>query len=119
MNNPTTERLARLGYAARGIVYVIVGFLALLAALGPGGATTDSKGALQSLIAKPFGTLLLARVAIGLVFFAGWRILQAFWDADHHGREPKGLIRRAGFAGGALVNLALALWAVQILIGTR
>src|SRR3954452_3796769 len=105
MQHRTTERLARFGYAARGTVYVIVGYLALLAALGSGGATTDSKGALQSLITKPFGTMLLALVAIGLLFFAEWRILQALWDADHHGREPKGLIRRAGFAGGALVNL--------------
>ena len=40
------EWLARSGYAARGIVYVIIGWLALVAAFGTGGGTTGSKGAL-------------------------------------------------------------------------
>jgi hypothetical protein len=119
MDHRTTERLARLGYAARGTVYIVVGLLALLAAFGSGGATTDSKGALRTLLSQPLGSALLLVVAMGLLFFAGWRLLQATWDADHHGRNAKGLIRRGGFAASALVNLALALWAVQILIGAR
>ena len=52
---PWIERLARLGYAAKGLVYVLVGFLALRTALGRGGEITDSEGALRTLLDQPFG----------------------------------------------------------------
>jgi hypothetical protein len=54
------EQLARLGYAARGTVSLIVGGLALLAAFGQGGEATGSKGALQALMTQPLGEVLLA-----------------------------------------------------------
>ena len=50
------ELLARLGYAARGIVNLLIGLLALLAAFGRGGGTTGSKGALQTLLFQPLGS---------------------------------------------------------------
>ena len=49
------EKLARLGYAAKGIVYAIVGMLAVQAAFGTGGKTTDSKGALRAIADQPSG----------------------------------------------------------------
>ncbi|OUL20587.1 hypothetical protein BV378_29725, partial [Nostoc sp. RF31YmG] len=58
------ERLARFGYASKGVVYGIVGLLASQAAFGTGGRTTDTKGALQTLVEQPFGKFLLALVAI-------------------------------------------------------
>ena len=82
--------LARLGYAARGVVSLLVGLLALLAAFGRGGgAATGSKGALQELLLHPLGSVLLAAVALGLFGFALWRALQSMLDADGLGREPK------------------------------
>lgn len=86
------ERLARLGYGARGTVYLIVGGLALLAAIGSGGRATGSKGALQTVLKAPFGALLLAIIAIGLLCFAAWRLAQGFLDADQLGRKRKVLL---------------------------
>jgi hypothetical protein len=113
-----TERMARLGYAARGTVYLIVGAFAVLAALGPGGRTTDQKGALQAVLGQPFGKILLGIMALGLFSFAIWRALQAVPDVDRCGHGAKALVRRTAFAVSAVAHAGLAVWAVGALIGS-
>jgi len=109
--------LARGGYAARGVVYLIVGWLALLAALGGGGRTTDSEGALITILQQPFGTVLLALVALGLVAYAFWRLVQAAMDPDHHGTDAKGLAIRGGLLVSAVSHLLLAFFALSLIFG--
>lgn len=114
-----SEELARLGYAARGTVYLIVGGLALVAAAGSGGRATDSKGALQAVLEAPFGAVLLAIIAIGLLCSAAWRLAQGFLDTDRLGRKRKALFRRAAYAGSAVIYVGLASTAASILFGRR
>lgn len=109
--------LARMGYAARGVIYVIVGSLAALAALGRGGETTDSRGALTELLDAPFGKILLGIVAFGLVGYSVWRTVQALLDADDHGTGPKGLAIRGGMAVSAVTHLGLAFAAAGLVFG--
>lgn len=111
------KALARLGYASRGVVYIIVGALAVLAAWGGGGQTTDTKGALQSLMDEPFGAVLIGVLALGLVAFAVWRAVQAFADADRHGTDGKGLVIRGGMAVSAVTHLLLAIFAASLAFG--
>ncbi|MGE0224452.1 MAG: DUF1206 domain-containing protein [Acetobacteraceae bacterium] len=111
------ELFARFGYAARGAVNLIVGVLALLAAVGRGGEATGSKGALQSLLAQPLGEALLAVVALGLFGFAFWRALQSLLDADGMGRNAKALAVRAGQAVSAVVYVSLGIFALSLLFG--
>ena len=111
------EWLARSGYAARGIVYVIIGWLALVAAVGPGGQTTGSKGALQSMLGEPFGKVLLAIIAVGLLGYVAWRATQAIRDTDHHGTDPKGLAVRGGLAVSAVTHTLLAVFAISLIFG--
>ncbi|MBS8239932.1 DUF1206 domain-containing protein [Marinobacter lipolyticus] len=99
---------ARWGYAARGMVYVLVGGLAALAVIGQGGETTDSRGALQSLLTAPLGRALLAVIAVGLVGYALWRGIQAIKDTDDHGISAKGLAIRGGLLVSAATHLLLA-----------
>ncbi len=108
--------LARSGYGARGVVYVIVGWLAVLAALGTG-AATDSKGALVTILQQPFGEVLLGLVAFGLLGYAVWRLVQAWLDTDRHGSDAKGLAVRSGLAVSAVTHLLLALFAVSLIFG--
>ena len=67
---PAIAALARAGYAAKGVVYVLVGGLAVLAAVGSGGTTTGSRGAMRTVLAGPFGRVMLALIAAGLAGFA-------------------------------------------------
>jgi hypothetical protein len=108
---------ARMGYAARGVVFIIISAFAFLAALGSRNHTVGTKGALEALLSQPFGRLMLWFVAAGLFFFGVWRVLQAVFDTDNCGRDNKGVLQRLGMLGGAVVNLALGSLALSIIFG--
>src|SRR5688572_12566996 len=114
---PWLVRAARLGYAANGIVYILVGLLAFRAAFGAGGAMTDKRGALASVADAPAGTFILAVLAAGLIGYAAWRFVESITDAEDYGSGPKGLaIRGAHFATG-VIFAALALEAARLALG--
>jgi hypothetical protein len=112
------ERLARLGYAAKGVVYAIVGVLAVQAAFGAGGRTTDQKGALGAIAAQPFGKFLLALLTIGLIGYVIWRFVEAIQDPEHKSDDAEGLARRVGYAISGLIYASLAFSAIQLVMGS-
>jgi multisubunit Na+/H+ antiporter MnhC subunit len=116
--HPWVEKLARFGFVAKGSVYAVVGLLAAQTAFGAGGKKTDTQGALQTIVTQPFGKFLLGLVAIGLLGYALWRLVEAIMDPENKGTDAKGIIQRLGYAGNGLIYAALALTAVKILMGT-
>ncbi|MEA2933437.1 MAG: hypothetical protein QOD74_83 [Variibacter sp.] len=108
------EWMARGGYAARGLVFVVIGVLSGLAAFGARAQPAGTQGALRTLFDTPFGSVLLWAIAIGLAGFALWRLMQGILDADHLGRDRKAVLRRAAYVGGGLFHLGLAAWAVSL-----
>jgi len=100
------------GRAARGVVYAFVGILAVQAAFGGGGATTDSQGALGKIAEQ--STLLLWLVALGLFGYALWRIVQGVLDPENKGRDTEGLLKRGAMVVSGLLYGSLALAAVRL-----
>ena len=110
------EWLARSGFVARGLIYGIIGILAIKLAGGVGGTTTNQQGALRTIAHQPFGKVLLIVVAIGLGGYALWRFVHALL-----GRGPEGSdsgFDRIAALGSGIVYAGLCATAVEILLGS-
>ncbi len=68
--SPWIDRLVRIGYVAYGVVYVLVGGLAVQSAFGGGNRLTEQEGPLRSILLASLGKVLLAMVVIGLLAYA-------------------------------------------------
>lgn len=117
-NRPWFRAMARGGMAARGVIFLIIGLLAIQVATGSGGDTTDQKGALATVATKPFGEGLLAALAVGLAAFALWRLAQGFLDTDDKGDDGKGWVVRASKVGSGIAYGVLFFSALSILMGS-
>jgi type IV secretory pathway VirB2 component (pilin) len=83
--------LARAGLAARGVIYVLIGWVAILVALGKTTQQADQRGALQLLSGKPYGLVTLWLLCIGFAAYALWRLSEAAFGVtvDGHGAGPR------------------------------
>ena len=111
----TLVTLGRLGYVAKGIVYIVIGFLAVEAALGRGGKTTDSKGAIRVIGESPFGKLALVVIAVGLFGYAAWRLVSAATDGERRGDQASSIAMRVGDAFRGLAYGSLGVWTLKLL----
>ena len=103
--------ITRIGFAARGLLYLIVGYLALRV-----GRAEDASGALDY-VADEAGGLVLAALALGFVAYGLWRVIDAIFDTQSKGRDAKGIIGRiAGMVSG-LIHLGLAFTAAKLALG--
>ncbi|HWW76904.1 MAG TPA: DUF1206 domain-containing protein [Pyrinomonadaceae bacterium] len=114
--HPWLVRLGRFGYAAKGVVYVIIGAMAAFGAVGSE-QPKDSRGALTELLRQPFGSVLLSVVAVGLAGYALWRLTMGLKDTEQKGSDLKGLAVRFGYGCIGLVYLGLSYSAVQLVLG--
>ena len=116
-NSEWADRLARLGFCARGLVYVIVGVLALQIAFGTGsrGDEASKEGALRQIAERQLGGVLLAVLAVGLAGYALWRASEALWGKRDEDDEAKRAAKRAGSAGKAVLYAALCVSTIQFI----
>ena len=111
------EALARSGLVARGVVFGVIGVLALELALGSGGKTTSQQGALETIAREPFGRVLLVIVAIGLAGYAFWRLVSA--AVGPRDGADDGVSKRVPALASGIVYAALCFTAVKILFGAH
>lgn len=109
------ECLARAGFVARGLIYGIIGILAIKLAIRSGATTTNQQGALEAIARQPFGKVLLILVAIGLGGYALWRLVRAL--LGHGPEDSDSTFDRVAALGSGIVYAGLCAIAVQILLG--
>lgn len=110
----TVEGLARVGIAARGLIWLVVGLLGLAVVLG-GDEQTDKGGALREIADRPLGELLLVVLVAGFLGYAAWQLLSA--AVGHRDEDgPKRWGKRAVSLGKGLLYAALALSTLRFLL---
>lgn len=107
------ERLGRVGLAGRGVLYGVIGLLALQLAGGAPDEQASSEGALAWIGQQPLGRFLLVGMTIALFALAAWRLLDAWLGDPVEGEEASDRIR---FAAKGLVYLVLAVASTSITI---
>jgi hypothetical protein len=109
------KAMARLGFAAIGAVYILMGILALLAATGLGrGARPDREEAVKRLQDLPGGSIMLGLIAFGLLGYILWRFAQAVLDTESKGSGAKGIATRIWYVASGFIYSGLALYAGRL-----
>lgn len=114
------EVAARAGYAAKGLVYAVIGGLAVQQAIGRGGDTTGSREALREIAGAPFGQAILWVVVVGLAAYMVWRLVQAFLDPEGDSSDDGEAKRwgvRAFYLMSAVLYGVLAWYALDLATG--
>jgi hypothetical protein len=112
------EALARLGYAVRGALYLVVGVLAVQLAAGAGGGGAETQlGAIETIGRQPFGRALLVLVAIGLAGYGLWGLVRAAFDPLGGRPGLAGVARRAGYLASGCAYGALVPPTVLLILG--
>lgn len=109
-DDPRLRHLARAGYAALGVVYLVIGWLAIQLALGDRSGTPSSSGALRELAQQPLGGVLVWAVSIGLFLLAVWQVVMAFAEDEVKDRVEA--------AGKAVVYAVIGFSGVKVATGS-
>lgn len=102
--------MARAGYGARGVVFLMVAALALFS--GFAGAEPDTNSALETLLQQPFGRVWIGLIGLGLAGFVVWRLAQSLANADGQDDDAKGYAIRAALFGSAVTYAGLAMTSI-------
>lgn len=117
-NSKYVNWLARAGFAARGVMYVLIGILAIELAFGNSGHQADQSGAVRLVGSTPFGAFLLWLLVIGFAGMALWRLSEAVYGGPGaDGRKASNRLIAGfkavlyGFIAFAIAKYALGLGA--------
>jgi Domain of Unknown Function (DUF1206) len=111
------ELIARFGYSAVGVLYLLIGLLALKLAVGTESRAPDAQRVIVRIGGQPYGKVLLGIIAGGLLAFAIWRAIQAISDPYEVGRGLKGMATRAGYILSGLIYGTLAIFGTGLIWG--
>src|SRR5580704_14935031 len=114
-DSPAAHFLARAGLTARGVIYILVGWVALLVALGHSSREADQQGALQLLADKPYGLVSLWLLGVGFAAYALWRLSEAAFGVTG---EPPGAGPRLKSLARAVIYAGLSYLTFTVSSGT-
>jgi len=107
-SSPYMGWLARAGLAARGVMYVLIGIIAVQIATGNSGQQADRTGAVRLVAKTPFGSVILWLLVIGFAGMTLWRLSEAIWGAA--GADGRKASKR-------LANLVRAFFYAAVTLG--
>jgi len=113
------EGLARWGLISKGVMYALVGAIAVHVAVGGGERLQDRSGALSTVADNWLGRGLILAVALGLAGYTAWRLAEAFLGTTLEGDEDKGALKRASYVARAFWYAGLAAVAFGVLFGAN
>lgn len=113
-HSPAARGLARAGLTARGVIYILLGWVAILVALGKTSRPADQQGALQLLAGKSYGIISLWLLVIGFAAYALWRLSEAAFGVTGEGRKAGPRLKSLG---RALVYAAFAYLTIKVITG--
>jgi hypothetical protein len=117
---PWVNVMVRVGFAAKGIIYALMGILAFRLAFGLGGGRlTDGSGVLRTVLRQPFGLILLAIIGLGILVYAGWQIFEALADTRRKGGGVRGWLSRSLSIIKGVAYGTLGVEAARIVLGDR
>ncbi|MDQ6788824.1 MAG: DUF1206 domain-containing protein [Acidobacteriota bacterium] len=120
VRHPFVKRLAQLGFYTKGFLFIVIGMLAVLVALGDKGeALADPSGALQRIARAPYGKWILIVFIVGAIGHGIWNILRGAADVDNAGKSAQGVFKRILAASVGFFYLFLAWTAWGIILSAR
>jgi hypothetical protein len=103
--------VAHAGLVARGVIYLLIGWVALMLAVGRGNGEADQSGALRSLASKSYGSTVLWALFAGFVAYSCWRFSEAIWGVTGEG-DGAGARIKSGFRGCVYAFFALTTFSI-------
>jgi hypothetical protein len=108
--------IAQAGLIAKGVIYALLGSLALMAAFNINGQNvnkTDESGVFGFILKQTGGMIILGIIVLGLCCYCIWRGIQAFADTEKKGNTGKGLIVRGRYLFSGLAYALLAIYGIE------
>ena len=117
ISNPFFRQYILLGYAAKGVIYFVIGILAIEAAILPEREAAGTYKALKHLSGQPLGSVILCILAIGLIGYVVRRQLQAIIYPGHSQKfSLKSILQRSGYIMSSLSYAGVAYSALSIVL---
>jgi hypothetical protein len=111
------DRYARVGYAAKGVAWGVLGLITMRLAFGDHSEQADFYGALAAIDDQPLNAVLLVLLAAGLLAYGVWRIVQGALDVEGEGRDLVGIGKRISYVVLGLWYGVFGVYAAGILAG--
>lgn len=105
------------GHLAKGIVYVVIGGIALAGVIGQAQNPQGMREVIEWIQNRPFGHVLLGLITIGLFSYCAWRWIKALKDTSNEGKDAEGLAKRTGYASSGTVYGFLGVYAITLITG--
>ena len=120
VRKPFVQKIARLGFYTKGFLFIVIGILGVMVAVGqPGGELADPAGALARIVTLDFGRILLMIFIAGAAGHGFWNILRGAADVDNAGKNWQGIFKRSIAIGIGIFYLYLAFSALNILLSEK